>query len=38
MNRTRLSVLFLISGVKPPAFCQDLIEVRVDHCFELILK
>jgi hypothetical protein len=28
--------LFLISGVAAPAFCQDLIEVRVDRRFELM--
>lgn len=36
MNRIRLFALFLFSGLLALAFCQDLIEVRVDRRFELM--
>jgi hypothetical protein len=36
MNRIRLFALFLFSGLTAPAFCQDLIEVRIDRRFELM--
>lgn len=36
MKRIRLFALFLLSGLMVPAFCQDLIEVRIDRRFELM--
>jgi hypothetical protein len=36
MNRILILVLFLISSPIAPAFCQDLIEVRIDRRFELM--